>query len=69
MYDPDTSKFYSFMDVLPGESFVFRISRNYKNEFGAGTGTTGSNVEYRVRVDPAQTTGTTAWALVEAFNR
>lgn len=69
MYDPDVSKFYSFMELLPGEQWVFRLARNYDNEYGAGTGTTGSGVNYYARVDPSQPSGTTAMVVVSAFNK
>lgn len=69
MYDPDTGKTYWFMDVLPGESYPLRLSRSYQNESNTGTGTSGSSVAYRVRVDPSQAYGTTAYCLFEAFNR
>lgn len=68
MYDPDTGKMYWFMDLLPGESYIIRLSRSYANEV-VGSGTTGSNVAFRVRVDPTATYGTTAYCLFEAFNR
>ena len=68
MYDPDTGKTYWFMDLLPGETFIFRLSRSYANEV-VGSGTTGSNVAYRVRVDPTATYGSTAYCLFEAFDR
>lgn len=69
VYDPDSTKFYSFMELLPGEAFAWRMSRNYQNEFGAGTGTTGSNVQFYARVDPTQPLGTTAWLRFDAFNK
>ena len=69
MRDPDSSKFYPVLDLLPGEIFVVRLARDYDTEFGAGTGTGGSGVQYYARVDPTQVTGTTAWVSVLAFNR
>ncbi len=40
--NPDQSEFYPFMDLLPEETFVFRLSRYINQELEAtGTGTTG----------------------------
>jgi hypothetical protein len=44
--DPETDKFYPLGEILPGEFFVLRLSRNLKWEYagsGTGTGTTGAN--------------------------
>ena len=36
--------FFHFMEIGPGESYVFKISRNYGEvDLSTGTGTTGSN--------------------------
>lgn len=44
MLDPDTQKFYPLGEVLPGESYVIRLSRNVQEEYDTGiaTGTTGT---------------------------
>lgn len=45
LYDPETVKFYPMLEIMPGESYVLRISRDIKEEYGtgAGTGTTGAS--------------------------
>lgn len=38
IWDPDTLIFYPFIEILPGEFYVFRLSRNLQSsESGAGT--------------------------------
>ncbi len=69
IYDADGPKFYPFADVLPGECYPLRLARNYTTEYGAGTGTSGSNVVYMARVDPSQVSGTTALLVFLAHNR
>jgi hypothetical protein len=62
-YDPDTEKFYPIGELLPGESYVLRISRNLGWEYGTGTGTTGAeNNVIRFKADTAAVN-----VLVEAF--
>lgn len=39
MLDPETQKFYPLLELLPGESFVVRLSRNLAEEYDTGTGT------------------------------
>lgn len=44
-YDPELDKFYPVGEILPGEFYLFRLSRNLGNEYagtGTGTGTTGA---------------------------
>jgi hypothetical protein len=46
--DPETGKFYLLGEILPGEFFIFRLSRNLGQEYasagtGTGTGTVGAN--------------------------
>jgi len=43
IYDPETVKYYPFGELLAGESFVIRLSRDLQQEYGTGTGTTGAN--------------------------
>lgn len=39
--DPDTNRFYPFLELLPGEEYVVRLSRDLAEEYiGTGTGTT-----------------------------
>lgn len=42
IYDPDTNKFYPLGEVLAGESYVLRFSRNMEEEFGTSGGDTGT---------------------------
>jgi len=69
VYDTSLTEFIPILELLPGESFIMRLSRFIGQHAGAGTGTTGSDVSLVIRVDPTQATGTTALALVEAFNK
>jgi hypothetical protein len=39
--DPETDKFYPLLELLPGESYVVRLSRDVNQEYSStGTGTT-----------------------------
>ena len=59
----DGSSFYPLGEVLPGESYVLRFSRNLTKEFFTGTGTTGEAINtFRCKADTASVKG-----LVEAF--
>lgn len=49
LYDPDTTTFYPLMELLPGESYVFRFSRDVGLSYGTGTGTNDSDAEVHVR--------------------
>ena len=40
----DGLKFYPLLEILPGETYPMRLSRNLTQEFGTGTGTTGSAI-------------------------
>src|SRR5690606_17839367 len=41
-YDPDTDVFYPLLEIGPGESYIYKLSRNLNEEYsGTGTGTTG----------------------------
>ncbi len=61
----DGVSFYPMMDLLAGESFVFRLSADLGKEFGTGTGTTGTDVNtLRIKADTASCD-----VLVEAFER
>lgn len=42
IYDPDTNKFYPIGEILPGEGYIVRLSRNMEEEFGTGTSDTGT---------------------------
>lgn len=47
--DPENNLFFPFMELLPGEFSVFRLSRSVEEEFATGTGTVGANTN-RIRV-------------------
>ncbi len=51
VYDPDTTEFYPFGELLPGEVNLVRLSRFLGEEMGAGTGsgTSGSGVLFQMR--------------------
>lgn len=64
--DPETDKFYPLGEILPGEFFLLRLSRNLAHEYagaGTGTGTTGAKTNtLRFVADTASCV-----VLVEAF--
>jgi hypothetical protein len=63
MWDPEGSTFYPMMELLPGETYVFRLSRSIEEEYSTGTGTTGANTNrLRIKADTAACN-----VLVEAF--
>lgn len=64
VWDPETSVFYPFGEILPGESYVVRLSRNFGVEYaGTGTGTTADTNRLFVKgVDGATV------VLVECFD-
>lgn len=63
IWDPDNSKFFPLLEVLPGESYVIRLSRNLQEEFQTGTGTTGLGANrFRIKAN-----GLAVEALIEAF--
>ncbi len=65
VWDPDTAEFYPLLELLPGETFVVRLSSYLGSEMGlVGTGTTGSGVTMR-----AKAVGAASVLLVEAFGR
>lgn len=63
VYDPETDVFYPVGELLPGESYVFRLTRNFGEEYaGTGTGTTSPTNRFRVKANTAQCV-----VVVEAF--
>ena len=63
IWDPETSVFYPLGEILPGESYIIRLSRNFGEEYsGTGTGTTAATNRFRVKGIAGSTV-----ALVEAF--
>lgn len=55
-------EFHPLFELLPGESYVMRLSRLLTFEYGAGTGTTGSGNTLRFKASTAPVN-----VLVEAF--
>lgn len=67
VYDPETATFYPLLELLPGESFPIRLSRDLGWQYGtaAGTGTTGAKTQtMRVKANAAACV-----VLVEAFEK
>ena len=65
--DPDTNRFYPWGELLPGETYVGRFSRNLQEEYtGTGTGTTsaspGNHVFLKANTAPVN-------VLIEAFEK
>lgn len=65
IWEPTGSIFYPLMELLPGESFVFRLSRNVLEQYsGTGTGTTGPTNTLRIKAN-----GASCVVLFEAFEK
>lgn len=63
-FDPDSNKFYPFLKLKPGESYIVRLSEHITEEYlGTGTGTTSSATTLRAKARNAASR-----LLVEAFN-
>lgn len=64
--DPETDFFYPLGELLPGESYVLRLSRNLEQEYiGTGTGTSpGMTNKLHLKANTAPCV-----VLVEAFGR
>lgn len=63
VWEPATSTFYPVGELLPGETFVFRFSRNLQEEYlGTGTATSAPTNRFRMKASGAACT-----VLVEAF--
>jgi hypothetical protein len=57
--------FYPLIELLPGESYVFRLSRNIQEQYaGTGTGTTAPDNRLRIKAN-----GASCVVLVEAFEK
>ena len=66
VWNADQSEFYPLLALLPGETFVIRLSTSLNKEYEAtGTGTSSELNTLRIKV----LTGATAQVLVEAFDR
>ncbi len=63
IWDPEGNTFYPLGELLPGESYILRLSRDIEEEFGTGGGTTGPNTNrLRIKADTAACV-----VLVEVF--
>lgn len=63
IWDPEGGVFYPLGELLPGESYVLRLSRNLNEEYGTGAGTVGANTNrLRLKADTAA-----CQVMVEAF--
>lgn len=52
--DPETVVFYPILELLPGECYAVRLSRNLSQELGTGTGTIGPSTNtLQLRADTA----------------
>jgi hypothetical protein len=59
----DGAKFQPLFELLPGEVYAVRLSRELGKDYGTGTGTTGSGNTMRIKADTAS-----CIVLVEAFD-
>lgn len=53
IYEPSINRFIPVGRLKPLESYVFRLDGTFGNEYGAGTGTTGSGAVFRLKADTA----------------
>lgn len=61
--EPGTSTFYPVLEILPGESYVMRLTRNLHEEYvGTGTGTSAATNFFHIKANTAPCN-----VLVEAF--
>lgn len=65
IYDPDYDRFYPLGELLPGESYVLRLSRIFRQEYdGTGTGTSPPSCYFFMKANTAQCN-----VSVEAFEK
>ena len=61
--DASTGRFYPLMELMPGESYVIRLSRNVGEEYYSTTGTdTGNTIHLKANTDSVV-------VLVEVFEK
>ncbi len=54
IWDPESTKFYPLGELLPGEFYLLRLSRELAWEYDAGTGTSGPETNtLQIRADAA----------------
>src|SRR5262245_58703717 len=50
--DPDSGRFFPIHEILPGETYVVRLSRNLRQEYtGTGTGTGPANNTFHFKAN------------------
>lgn len=65
VYDPETDVFTPHDELGPGESYVRKLSRNFREEYdGTGTGTTSATNRLRIKANTASCV-----VIVNAFER
>ncbi len=67
LYEPTTGVFYPLMELMPGETYVIRLSRNLGEQVSGtvtGTGTDAVNNTVRLRAN-----GASCKVLFEAFEK
>lgn len=63
--EPATGTFYPLGEMLPGETYIIRLSRNLHEEYvGTGTGTSAPTNFFHIKADTAACN-----VLVEAFEK
>lgn len=64
-YDPESNLWYPMIEILAGEIYVVRLSRNLGNEYATGTGTVGPSTNtFRAVADTAASV-----LVVDAFEK
>jgi len=63
IYDAERGVYFPILELLPGEYYVLRLSRNFGEELGTGTGTTEATNQLWAKVFGGGEGG----LLVEAF--
>lgn len=54
IYDPEGVKFFPLGEILPGECYTIRLSRNFGIEYeGSGTGTSAATNRLRLKANTA----------------
>lgn len=65
VFDPQTNVFYPLGEILPGESYILRLSRNFGEQYsGSGTGTTTPENYFCLKAN-----GGSCIVQVEAFEK
>lgn len=65
VFDPQTNVFYPMTEILPGECWAMRLSRNFGEEYsGSGTGTTTPENYLRLKAN-----GAACEVRIEAFEK